>query len=155
MHSTHSKYLYLPLNQQSGSWTGSGSIFVFSPFYPQFSRPPPPPPSTKEPRLFSASSQATMSRETTGEWEGHLQQTRRQTRVPLTQTTEKTQDRNTPMKESTPGKGLPHSWTLAAKMLYVTSKHRNQERKLICSNELDGVLNPLNPWMWSYLEKGS
>ena len=24
--------------------------------------------------------------------------------------------------------------------MYVTSKHRNQERKLICSNELDGVL---------------
>lgn len=24
--------------------------------------------------------------------------------------------------------------------VYVTSKHRNQERKLICSNELDGVL---------------
>ena len=119
---------------------GSGSIFVFSPFYPQFSRPPPPPSSTKEPRLLSASSQATMSRQTTGEWEGHLQQTRRQNRVPLTQTTEKTQDRNTPMKESAPGKGLPPSWTLAAKTMYVTSKHRNQERKLICSNELDGVL---------------
>ena len=63
----HSKYLYLPLNQQNGSWMGSGSIFVFSPFYPQFSRPPPPPSSTKEPRLLSASSQATMSRQTTGE----------------------------------------------------------------------------------------
>ena len=81
-----------------------------------------------------------MSRETTGEWEAHRQQTRRQDRVPLTQTTEKTQDRNTPTEESAPGKGLLQSWTLAAKMMYVTSKHRNQERKLICSNELDGVL---------------
>ena len=90
----HSKYLYLPLNQHNGSWMGSGSIFALITFLLSIHSCPlhlhPLPLLKNEPKLLSASSQATMSRETTGEWEGHLQQTRRQNRVPLTQTTEKT-----------------------------------------------------------------